>query len=252
VAELRWGREHGLRGINFPAPRRGLTPYNDPVYEPFWSAVEDLDLPLSSHAGAGDIALGISGPAGFALLAIETPWLGRRALWQMIFSGVFERHPRLKLAFAEHGTVWAPQTLRDMDSAYRFEPMAELRKIIPELPSTYWQRNCFLAASFAARFEVEQRHEVGVDKIMWGSDYPHMEGTWPHNMASLRTTFHDVPEEDVRRMLGENAIDVYGFDAGALDKVAERIGPLPEELNKPAGELPEFRGMAFRELGLWA
>jgi predicted TIM-barrel fold metal-dependent hydrolase len=253
IAELHWGREHGLRGVNFPAPRQGLVPYNDPSYEPMWSALEELDLALATHAGAGDIPLGISGPAGYQLLAIETAWLGRRAVWQMIFSGVFERHPNLRLVLAEQGVQWIPEMLREMDSLYAFGPMASMREFIPEPPSTYWYRNCFIAASFAARFEVEQRHLIGgADKIMWGSDFPHMEGTWPHTLASLRTTFHDLPEDEVRRMLGGSAIDVFGFDAAALDKVAARIGPRPEDLDQPAGEIPVFPGMGFRELGLWS
>jgi predicted TIM-barrel fold metal-dependent hydrolase len=252
VAELQWGREHGLRGINFPAPRGDLTPYNDPQWEPFWSAAEELDLPLCTHAGAGDIALGISGPGGSALLMMETGFLGRRGIWQLILGGVFERHPGLRLSVAEQGASWVPELLEDLDSMYYSQNSSELRRLLPELPSHYWHQNCFIALSFMAHYEAEQRERFGVDKIMWGSDYPHVEGTWPHTLTALRVTFRDIPVEDTRRMLGENAMSVFGFDKVALDNIAARIGPTPEDLSQPVGELPVHRGNAFRQWGKFA
>lgn len=70
------------------------------------------------------------------------------------------------------------------------------------------------------------RYELGVDKLMWGSDYPHLEGTWPHTMESLNATFSSVEEDqEVRDMLGLNAAEVFGFDIEAMNKVADRVGP---------------------------
>jgi predicted TIM-barrel fold metal-dependent hydrolase len=69
------------------------------------------------------------------------------------------------------------------------------------------------------------RYQIGVDNIMWGSDYPHPEGTWPYTREQMRETFHGLPEEELAAMLGGNAIGLYGFDRDALARVAERIGP---------------------------
>lgn len=247
VREIHRCREAGLRAVNFPAPRRDFLPYNEPVYEPLWAACEELDLPLLSHSGGGEIPMGINGPGGNGLFMAEVLWFSRRAIWQLIFSGVFERHPGLKLVLTEQRTTWVPQTLRDLDSIY----LSQIRTAndLPKRPSEYWASNCFLSGSFLAPFEAAERYAVGLKNLMWGSDYPHAEGTWPRTSSALRFTFAGIPENEVRLILGENAIGVFDLDGAALRSVADRIGPLPNEVNTPLEELPEFRGFAFREVG---
>ena len=99
-------------------------------------------------------------------------------------------------------------------------------------PSEYWARQCWVGATGAAstRADFELRHAIGVDKMMWGSDYPHPEGTWPHTGEQLRETFSGVPEDQLRPLLGENAARVYNFDVPRLKAVAERVGPAVGEL----------------------
>ena len=72
---------------------------------------------------------------------------------------------------------------------------------------------------------VRLRDVIGVDRLMWGSDYPHMEGTWPNTMDKLRESFHGVPESELRAMLGGTAAEVFGFDLDVLQPVAQRVGP---------------------------
>ena len=74
------------------------------------------------------------------------------------------------------------------------------------------------------------RYEVGVDKLMWGSDYPHIEGTWPNTMASLQDTFSDYPEDEIRSILGAKAAEVYNFDVDKVNQMGERIGPTLGEI----------------------
>jgi predicted TIM-barrel fold metal-dependent hydrolase len=100
-------------------------------------------------------------------------------------------------------------------------------------PEEYFQRNCYIGASFLAPHEIGSRHNIGVDKLMWGSDYPHMEGTWPNTEHKLRETFHDVGEGEIRNMLGENAIDVFGFDRTLMEKTAARIGRQISAIKQP-------------------
>jgi predicted TIM-barrel fold metal-dependent hydrolase len=76
-----------------------------------------------------------------------------------------------------------------------------------------------------ARPEVEARHQIGLGSLMWGSDYPHPEGTWPDTSARMHASFHGVPEEDVAAILGGNAAEVYGFDVEKLAPLVARIGP---------------------------
>ena len=101
---------------------------------------------------------------------------------------------------------------------------------LPLKPSEYFARQVFVAASMLSPEECGLRYKIGVDKLMWGSDYPHPEGTWPHTEERIHETFGDVPEDEVRAMLGETAAKVYRFDIAQLAKDAERVGPLPSEI----------------------
>jgi hypothetical protein len=108
-------------------------------------------------------------------------------------------------------------------------------------PSEYWARQCQVGSSFIRRHEVAMREQVGVDRIMWGSDFPHLEGCWPYSRTHLRMSFAGVPEDEVRRMVGANAADVYGFDWQLLERLADQHGPTPAEVDDPlpAEDIPD-------------
>jgi predicted TIM-barrel fold metal-dependent hydrolase len=263
VREVEWAREHGLRGVNFPAPRPELPPYNDPSWEPLWAACASLDLPLTTHSGAGDPSAW-SGREAFAVMSIESGgWFSRRALHQMIFGGVFERHPRLQLVLTEQPGDWWSYTLRELDSAFIAHRQL-LGDQVPRRPSEYCATNVSIGASFLARFEAEDAIRQGyTDRVLWGSDYPHMEGTWQFpshpddpsiGRLALRNTFATVPPEETRRMVGQNAIRVYGLDEAKLGEVARRIAaPTLRELATPIDAVPAGASrFAFREFGPWA
>jgi predicted TIM-barrel fold metal-dependent hydrolase len=252
AAEIERFADRGLGALNFPSPRADFAAYNDPCYERIWSICEERAIPLVSHSGGGDVALGASGPGGPAIALSEFQWLSRRHLPQLIFGGVFERHPGLKVVFTEQRVAWVVETLREYDSLYYsdlYDPA--WRAPWPRLPSEYWTEHCYIAGSFLAPFEAELRHEVGLRNLLWGDDYPHVEGTWPRTLLNLRDTFATVPEEDARMILGENAVDVYGLDRGSLIEVAQRVGPLPSQLADPVdpAEIPEHPGSTFRRRG---
>jgi predicted TIM-barrel fold metal-dependent hydrolase len=111
----------------------------------------------------------------------------------------------------------------------------------PNPPSFYAKRNCYYGASSPSRRELAGRHEIGIDHILWGTDYPHYEGTFPHTRKALRHTFHDVPRDEARAILGENAARLYGFDLEKLAPLAARFGPTPAEVSQalPADEIPQ-------------
>jgi predicted TIM-barrel fold metal-dependent hydrolase len=254
VREIEWARNAGLKAVNLPAPRADYPAYTQPIYEPLWSACEALNVPLVTHSGGGEPALGLDGPLGRVVSAAELHWLSRRGLWQLIFGGVFDRHPDLKMVFTEQRVTWVPETLRDLDSIYFSQAHQDIRKRLPLKPSDYWGPHCFLSGSFLAPFEVAMRYEVGLRNLMWGSDYPHQEGTWPRTLLAMRNTFAGVPEEEVRMILGENALAVFDIDEPKARAIADRIGPTPEDLAvKPdRSELPEHVGAAFREIGTYS
>jgi hypothetical protein len=107
-----------------------------------------------------------------------------------------------------------------------------------ELPSFYARRNCWYGASFPGPREIEGRHIVGKDKILWGNDYPHYEGSYPHSRENMRLAFAGVPEEEVRMMLGENAAQLYGFDLDALRSAARQANITPELVATELDEIP--------------
>ena len=92
-------------------------------------------------------------------------------------------------------------------------------------PSEYFRRQVFLGASCMPRREAEMRHEIGLENIMWGSDYPHPEGSWPETRPQMIESFRGIPEEDRELMLGGNAARLYGFDVEKLAPLVARIGP---------------------------
>ncbi len=250
IKELEWGKNAGLTTVSFPAARSDFPAYNDPVYERFWSAIEDLDLPLLCHGGGGDPPLGVMGPSGSALFLIEVGWLASRAMWQMMFSRVFERHPKLRVVLTEQRVKWLPPLLEELDSI-NYDPFHTTRgDRMAKPPSEVWRENFAICVSFMAPFEVDLRHQVGVHNTLWGSDYPHAEGTWPNTRASLRHTFSHVPEGEARAILGENAVDIYHLDGPALRALADEIGPLPEEVSRPLAddEYPSYPGLGFRKV----
>ena len=248
IEEIAWARASGIfGGIMLPAMslRSGLPGYADEYYEPLWSACEDHEMVVNLHTGASGMAtdareLYDKEHAGYLGL-YEVFVFTRRPLWFLLFGGVFDRHPRLKVAVTENGVQWLPSLVRDMESFFDTHGGAPIRSYLAMRPSEYVERHVWLGGSLMKRYEAEMRDEIGVDRIMWGADYPHLEGAAPIHRQLLRHVFGGLPEEDVRRMLGLTAIDVFGFDGDQLQAVADRVGPTVEDLATPlaAAELPD-------------
>jgi hypothetical protein len=155
----------------------------------------------------------------------------RRPLWQLTLGGVFDRHPGLRMVMTEVRSDWLPATLRALDEVF-----LRHRDRLPARysPTEYWHSHCMTSFSFVHRAEVSMRHEIGIETIGFGRDYPHNESTWPNTLAWLRDAFGEVPENEVRLVLGENVIRFLGLDRAALAAVAERIGPTMAELGGDA------------------
>jgi predicted TIM-barrel fold metal-dependent hydrolase len=248
VEEIAWARASGLfGGIMLPAMsvRGGLPGYADEYYEPLWSACEDNGMVVNLHTGASGTATDAKqlydAKHGGFLGLYEVFVFTRRPLWFMIFGGVFDGHPGLKVAVTENGVQWLPSLIRDMESFFDTHGGAPLRSYLELRPSEYFDRHVFLGGSLMKRYEAEMRGEIGIDRLMWGADYPHLEGAAPVHRLILRQVFGGMPEEDIRRMLGLNAIGVYGFDGDLLEEVAGRVGPTVEDLSTTVrmDEIPE-------------
>jgi predicted TIM-barrel fold metal-dependent hydrolase len=247
VQDVRFIKESGLRGgVLLPGrpDDSEVAPLYDPVYEPLWSACEDLEVPLNHHSGSGSPDYGKYAVTN-VLWLVETSWYSHRALWHLILAGVFERHQNLKFIVTEQGASWVPSTLAMIDGYHAQMASGRVGEIkysedqrLRLKPSEYFTRNCWIAASFPSPREAETRHSVGVDKFMWGSDYPHDEGTHPYTTESLRRSFAGTDPVELQRVLAGNAAHVYDFDFDALAPIAARVGPTVDEVAEPLDVIP--------------
>jgi predicted TIM-barrel fold metal-dependent hydrolase len=266
VSEVRWAAEAGLSGgLLLPGapPGSGLPPlYYHDYYGPLWRACAELGIPVNCHSGSAAPRTG-DRPEDHVLFMLELAWWDHRVLRHLILGGVLEENPGLVVVITEEGLGWIPNQLKTMDGfvdSARADAtvQAELTfagQIARKLslrPSEYWQRQCYLGASFMHPSETSIRHLLGADKIMWGSDYPHTESTYPYSKAAIQLSYAGLPAGEVEAMLGGTAAKVFGFDLGQLLPIADRIGPRRDEvaagidpatLPPGAAKCPAFAGL---------
>ncbi len=230
VSEIREAKAMGLwGGVLLPTSTGDNPYYHDPCYEPLWAVCEELDMPLHSHSGwspdYGDA------DCATAMFISEVDKYAQRAFTPLLWSGAFERHPGLKFVFTEAGTQWILETLRVLEFKAADPIFKYFTKDLSLTPSEYFARQCYIGASFMPRAEGEYRQEIGIDRILYGTDYPHLEGTWPNTPKRLRATFAGYSDQDTRALLGTNALTVYAFDAEKLAPIVDRIGPELADIN---------------------
>ncbi|MEM7410012.1 MAG: amidohydrolase family protein [Myxococcota bacterium] len=224
VAEIRRARESGLwGGVLLPSSTGDQPFYHHPRYEPIWAVCEELELPLQSHSGwspdYGDLE------CATAMFISEVDMWAHRPFTALLWSGAFERHPNLKYVLSETGCSWILETLRLLEFKSANPIFKHFTKDLSLTPTEYFQRQCYIGASFMPDHEGRDRYKIGLDKLMYGTDYPHLEGTWPNTMDALRSVFAEYPEDETRAILGLNAFEVYDFDRDLLEPIADKIGP---------------------------
>ena len=225
VAEIEWAADSGLRGgILVPGtpPDSPFEPLYASAYQPIWAAAEACGMPLNHHSGGATPNFGNHFPASLAMFMLEVTWWSQRALWHLMFSGVFERHPDLQWVNTED-SFHERMKYSEYGSEAIFGGMAVAGMSLT--PSEYWQRQCHVGASFLRPSETEVVREIGVDKVMWGSDYPHIEGSHPYTDEHLRLTFGRMTEDEATKVLTTNAAELYRFDVAALQALADEHCP---------------------------
>ena len=246
VATLEWAAAEGFRSFLLPhvPPDSELPGYWDPRWDRLWAAAVDLDLIMTQHGGNGGPDYG-KAPAAGVIFLMEVPFYSHRNLAHLIMSGVFERFPTLRYVMTEQGVAWLVEELRRMDGYHRQMRHGRVGElgfaadiVLPLKPSEYFDRNVWIGASFPSPGEANAIRKVGVHNVMWGSDYPHHEGTYPYSLESLQRAFSDWSEAEMRAILGANAADLYGFDLGRLAPLAAQHGPSVEQVATPLAEIP--------------
>lgn len=220
LAELARVRDLGLAGVLITVKPPDWAPFHSPVYDPLWAAAQDLDLPISLHTAtdrgdprAGDAAFTLDVKSVPPSVFVNKDYQVRQALADLIFTGVFERFPRLRVGTVEHELAWIPFFLDQMDYTYTYRPRRGEWYRFREpgaLPSDYWRRNCF--ASFQEDGHgIRMRDVIGVETLMWGSDYPHTESTFPRSREIVGEILGDASPAEAHAIVCANAARLYGF-----------------------------------------
>lgn len=211
IAEAERIAKKGLSSLMIPAesPER---PYSSSEYEPLWAALQDLGLPLAAHSGTGtgeSIFARVQRLGGIGMGVTDNKiFMPQRALAELIWAAVPERYPRLRFVIVEGGIGWIASLLRFMDHWWT-DHHHWMEPKLNEPPSTYFRRQ-FWATFEDDRAGILTRELMGVDRLMWGADYPHTEGVWPHSREQISKDFAGVPEGEVYQMVVDNAARLYG------------------------------------------
>jgi predicted TIM-barrel fold metal-dependent hydrolase len=227
VDEIETAAASSLKGVSVPIlfDRDDAPPLYHERYRRMWAACAANNMPVHVHGGPGpDYGDGIDVLTGIMLYVTEVPMWPRRVLWFLLWNGTLERHPELKLVFTEGTSDWVPAAVSYLDYLYESKDFAHIRQVLPQPPSEYWKQQCYVGASSVSRAETDMRYEIGVANMMFGSDYPHVEGTWPRTYEWVRATLGGIPEDEQRLILGANAARLYDFDLSQLEPIAQRVG----------------------------
>jgi len=217
LAELAWALERGVRGVlisTFPSGRVEPTPEDDA----FWARAAEAHVPVALHIGSfhadGPVARRRFEPdavlprASISKSGSNTVPLVAR----LIFSGLFERLPKLKVLLVEANIGWIPAMLEQTDDMFlRYRWFTESSARLPTMPSRVFHRN-FYATFMVDTVGIELRHRLNVGHLLWSTDYPHTGTDWPNSRVTIERVFRGVAREQVRRMLHDNCRELYRLD----------------------------------------
>ena len=233
-------------------------PYSNPIYDRFWATAQELKHPLLLHIGtprdgipANEFTMDLTELTGAG--RSTTDYWVRYSLGSMVFAGVFDKFPGLRIGSVEHEAAWIPHWLKQMDFTYLERPVFTKGWRSKEglLPSDYWKRNMFVEF-MEDDLGVQLRDRIGVENMLWGSDYPHAEATFPRSQQFLQRMFAGVPEADLRKITSENAAQMFGFSAELIPVASanrERIATQSfRARSEPVGLGPRTRKSGFRLL----
>jgi predicted TIM-barrel fold metal-dependent hydrolase len=208
VDELRRAAAMGLRPGLMPdtSPKLG---YNRPDWNPIWEAACEADIPLSFHVGFGTNPVRNRNPGGAVAnyTTVASNIIGTVA--QLCASGVLATFPELDVVMTESNAGWLAWTMFQMDEAHRKHGHWAKPKL--EMPPSEYCRRQVQATFQEDPIAIANREYTGLRCLMWGSDYPHWEGTWPNSQDAIEKLFVGVPEEEVDQIVRANAVETFNF-----------------------------------------
>jgi len=211
IEDFRRIKEMGFVGVMMPG-NPGIADFDDPMWDPLWRAAVELELPLSFHilTSKEDNLGRTRGPRINSFLSIIRGC--QDIIGTFIYGGVFERHPKLKLVCAEADAGWAPHYMYRMDHAYKRHRHWMKGRELSRLPSEYFRDNVYM--TFQDDWSAFQlRHLMNMNRLMWASDYPHSDSTWPHSRQVLAEQAAELTSYERDRITHDNVRELYRLPA---------------------------------------
>jgi len=209
IEELKAIKELGLRGVMMPG-NPAVEDYDSPAYDDFWKASLDLELPLAFHilTSKEDVYVKPRGPKMNGFLTIIRGC--QDVIGTMLLGGVFERHPTLRIVCVEADAGWVPHYMYRMDHAYKRHRYWMKAPPLQKMPSEYFRENIY--TTFQDDYVAFQTKDlVNVRRLMWASDFPHSDSTWPHSQAVIEEQTAHLSEDDRNRICHDNVAELYGI-----------------------------------------
>ena len=213
AAEVRRNAERGVHAVAFseiPA-WLGLPSIHTDHWDPFFRACEETDTVICMHIGSGTrtVNTGPDAPTVVGANLIACNSISSMIDW--IFSGKLDQFPGLKLLYAECQIGWIPYFVERADDTWQTHQWAQGETRIPNPPSFYYQRNCF-GCFFKDTVGIDQIDRIGVNNVMFETDYPHQDGTFPHSRQVAEDLFGHLDADSVQKIARGNAIRLFGLD----------------------------------------
>jgi predicted TIM-barrel fold metal-dependent hydrolase len=214
VNEIKRAVAKGHRGVVYPSVPmmlRDVPHINEPVYDPIWATCQDLDVPVCFHAGATRAIQfppypGFSPELSAAMEAITRPVSSVLVVANFLYSRILFRFPKLKVVFAETSLAWGAYELELAD--HQFERQRLHTEGYDMLPSELFRRQCYLIGWFD-KTGLRTRHYIGVDNLLWSTNFPQGTSTWPNTRDIIGRCFEGVPDDERRQVLTDNAAKLY-------------------------------------------
>lgn len=213
IAELRAAKALGLRSVMLPS-LPGMEDWDSPIYDRFWEEAVALRMPLAFHTlAAGGLDKPVRGPNLNKIY--PTIHAIQELIGLFVLSGIFERHPALRLVCVEGDAGWLPHYAQRMDRFYREHKYFSTTGAMSRLPSDYIFDNIYLTfQDDVIAFQYIQ--SMNADRLMWANDFPHPDASWPNSQQLLAEQTKWVTPEQRRKIVCDNAAALYGIDVGRL------------------------------------
>lgn len=226
VAEVERIAEIGMRAVMLPSATR--LAYNHRDWDPMWDAIDASGLPVVMHQGTGFDTIWYRGPGATVANLISTQTIAPRTATLLATSGVLERHPSLHVVFVEFNIgwlAWVEEVMDFYDDVFRgyddiYKDVRPKPTVYPDLaqPPSYYVKRQIHSTFQLDNVGMRNIDLSGTASLMWGHDYPHVEGTYPHSREIVDQQAASLAPDEARRVFRENALEVFRFDRSLLDQ----------------------------------